>query len=33
VAQLIARCLEKDAADRYQTAGAILDQVRTILAG
>ena len=30
VASLIARCLEKDAADRYQTAGEILDVVRAI---
>jgi predicted Ser/Thr protein kinase len=31
VARLIARCLEKDAADRYQTAGEILGEVRAIL--
>ena len=33
VARLIARCLEKNAAERYPTAGAILTEVRAILAG
>jgi len=33
VARMVARCLEKDAAERYQTAGDILAEVRSILAG
>ena len=31
VARLIARCLAKDAADRYPTAGAIRDEVQSVL--
>ena len=33
VARLVARCLEKDAAERYQTARDILVDVRAILTG
>jgi tetratricopeptide (TPR) repeat protein len=33
VARLIARCLEKDVAERYQSASEILREVRAVLAG